>query len=213
MDKLDNISIEKLSEIEIEHADLNLDEFRNGERKIWSGHPSIMANLLSISIGLLLILLSPILSLFVLVGNAHIYYAYLAFGMFVTGILIVLSIYIQIKYTRYVLTEQAAYVRRGWIRDSVKRVPIDTVQSIEYSQGIQERTLRYGTIHISTASSDGTDLTFKSVSNPRHVHTEVNNMVEDRSTGRYNLQNSDRPTYEDLVNKIDALETAIEKKD
>lgn len=193
--------------LDVEPIEVNVKGARKSEEILWKGHPHIVSQLLSIFFGILLFIIGTFSILYTGIVLRQTTLMMLSAIVMFSGLITLLVSYIRLKYTRYVLTDSAVYVQRGWLTDRVTRVPVDTIQSIEYSQKIAERVLGFGTIEVSTAGSDGVELAFESVSNPSSVHTDINEQIESRVVrGRTTTVESSRS---DVDKQNSALENEL----
>lgn len=135
----------------------------NSEELIWTGKQSYSSMLSSIVTG---VVLAP-------------------FGI---GLLILVNVYTSINYTSYAITDKALYKKKGVFSDSLTRVPLNKIQNTEYSRSAVEKQFGYGTVEISTAGSDGTQLRFRAISDAKEIQEKINSLtknaesiVEDRS--------------------------------
>ncbi|ESP88563.1 PH domain-containing protein [Candidatus Halobonum tyrrellensis] len=72
--------------------------------------------------------------------------------------------------TRYVLTDRAAYVKRGVVGRSVSRARLSMVQDSAYAQSLSGSVFGYGTVELRTA---GGQFDFRRVDDPAGVRTLV----------------------------------------
>jgi len=92
------------------------------------------------------------------------------------GLLLLASIYLNLKYTTYSLTNKALYKKTGWLSDTVQRVSLEKIQDTEYSQSWAEKKFGFGTIDFSTAGGSGTELQFRAISDPQKSRKEINEL-------------------------------------
>jgi uncharacterized membrane protein YdbT with pleckstrin-like domain len=91
----------------------------------------------------------------------------------------------------------------------VKRLPADMIQSHEYSQGVIERILNFGTIEVTTAGTDGIELKYRFISKAKKIHQMIGNLIQDRT---YHSQIDDEDEYrEKLLSEINNLSNKIEE--
>lgn len=217
MDKLPtnfDFEVQDIEDYDVEPIKLDLKGFEDTENIIWIGNPHIISQLSQILFGSILMIttvltyLLDIWNIFNVLNNTPITgESILVFGL-IASVFIFLSSYISIKYTLYVLTDQAIYLQSGLIRRRVKRLPADTIQTHEYSQGVIERILNFGTIEVTTAGTDEVELKYKFISKPKKIHLIIGNLIEDRS---YYAQIDDEDEYrEKLLSEINNLSNKIE---
>ncbi len=68
--------------------------------------------------------------------------------------------------TRYVLTTDQLYAKRGVVSRDVTQLSLDRVQNTTRRQSVAGRTLGYGNISVYTAGSGDPEVTFERVPNP-----------------------------------------------
>lgn len=100
------------------------------------------------------------------------------------GLISLLSIYIRIYYTTYVVTGEALYKKTGILSEKTKRVPLSKIQNTEYSRSFVEKQFGFGSVQISSAGSSGTELNFRSVENPERLQELINQLSGDSSGDR-----------------------------
>lgn len=127
----------------------------------------------------------------------------------ITSIIIFITSYISIKFTRYVLTDQAIYLQEGLIRQRVKRLPVDTIQTHEYTQSIIERLLNYGSLEVTTAGTDEIELTYRAIPKPKKIHLLIGDLIENRT---FNSQIKNQDEYRsELLSEISKLSEKLDK--
>lgn len=77
--------------------------------------------------------------------------------------------YVRWHHHRYVITDEAVYVKYGLISRSITQVPIERVQNSSFDQSILQRLLSFGDVHVFTAGSSTEDLTLENVPDPEDV--------------------------------------------
>ena len=127
--------------------------FEEGEVVQWEGKPHIYSLIPVVLIGIPLSI--------VLIGIGLIAYAWVAR-----------------ENTTYVITNRAVYKKRGAVSREVKRVSIEKIQNTSLKQGAAGTYFDYGNVEISTAGSEGAEVTFESVAAPRSVQQRLNRQVE-----------------------------------
>ena len=99
-------------------------------------------------------------------------------AILVIGLLIIAWAWIDRENTTYVITNKAVYRKRGAISRDVKRVSFEKIQNTSLKQGIFGTYFEYGNVEISTAGSEGAEVTFRAVAEPRSVQQQVNGRLE-----------------------------------
>lgn len=129
---------------------LSLDD---GETVEWVGQPATVSLIPALALGVLLL---PVLGL---------------------GLLVILSAYLTVTHTDFVVTNTTLYHKRGVLSTNIESVGLDRIQNTEYSQSVWGKQFGYGTIEISTAGSSGSDVTFRSIEDPRPVRNLVTELA------------------------------------
>lgn len=117
-------------------------------------------------------------------GKPHIYSLIPAFiigiplAIIVIGIVIIAWAWVDRENTTYVITNRAVYRKRGAISRDVKRVSFEKIQNTSLKQGIFGTHFDYGNVEISTAGSEGAEVTFRAVLEPRSVQQRMNKYLE-----------------------------------
>ena len=81
------------------------------------------------------------------------------------------------KFTDYVVTNRALYRKSGIFSRSVKKIGLDKVQNISFSQGVIGKALGHGSIDISTAGGSGVEMRFLGIDDPKQVQETINNQT------------------------------------
>ena len=79
--------------------------------------------------------------------------------------------------TRYVITTDELYKKRGIITRDVTQFRLDRVQNTSLQQGVPGRLLGYGDLTIYTAGSGDPELTFERTPNPGRVTSVLNDTL------------------------------------
>jgi uncharacterized membrane protein YdbT with pleckstrin-like domain len=134
-----------------------------GEQVVFKGRPSWRA-LLSVYLGGL-VLAGLVGAIAALVGSA-------ALGAAVAAALYVVVLvvgFVKRVGTRYVITNQRLYIRRGLLAKREQQTRIDRVQNVNTAQRLLERILRVGTVDFDTAGTGDADFRFVGIANPGSV--------------------------------------------
>lgn len=78
----------------------------------------------------------------------------------------------------YLLTDRRMVRVAGIIRQTVREVPLRNVQSVTMSRSARERLTGIGSLGVSSAGSDGYEVTWRMVSRPREALRVVREAVE-----------------------------------
>ena len=133
------------------HEELNQKDISE-EQKIEIYHPCTMNYLWSIILGIITV------------------------PVFLFGVLILLYVIIEIKYTSYELTTHRIIVRRGWIAKLQNEIWIKDMRAVNLVQGIWQRIIGVGNIAIGTAASAGTEINIEGIKNPSEVIAKINSL-------------------------------------
>ena len=142
---------------------------------VFEGHPSwrallafYLAGALGIAVVAVLVALIASVALGVLVG------VLLLAGLVVVG-------YVRRMATRYIVTSQRLYIRRGLLAKREQQTRIERVQNVNTNQTFVSRILRVGTVDFDTAGTDDSDFTFTGVGNPHEVVEAVDHAQREAS--------------------------------
>jgi uncharacterized membrane protein YdbT with pleckstrin-like domain len=138
-------------------------ELHEGEQVVFEGRPSWRA-LLSVYIGgtVATILVGVIVAL---IAGATIGVG-VGVGLFVA--VLVIGFFKRLG-TRYMLSNQRLYIRRGLLAKRVQQTRIDRIQNVNTEQSLLERVLRVGTVDFDTAGTGDADFRFEGIANPDAV--------------------------------------------
>jgi uncharacterized membrane protein YdbT with pleckstrin-like domain len=138
-----------------------------GEEVVFEGHPSWRA-LLSFYIGGLFgaAVVGAIVALAASVG------AGIAVGVALFALVVVVG-FVRRMATRYLVTNQRLYIRRGILSKREQQTRIDRVQNVNTDQRFRDRILRVGTVDFDTAGTDDSEFRFIGIANPSRVVTAV----------------------------------------
>ena len=145
-----------------------------GEEVLWQGHPSLRLITPSVVVGLVLALGGVALTV-VLTDPTVRWLPLLGIPI---GIAVVAWAYVSLVSTRYVLTSEEVYRKRGIFDQSVAQIRLDRVQNTTFSQSPTERLFSYGDITIYTAGSDTMDITLENVPNPQEVNQRLTEALD-----------------------------------
>ncbi|MFC7158100.1 PH domain-containing protein, partial [Halomarina halobia] len=112
------------------------------EQVVWSGHPSLYPAALSLVAGAVLFLLGPVS--FALLPEP---WSLIGIGLLLAGIAVALVTYFRHRSTRYVITSNEVYEKRGLLSRQVTSLRMDRVQNTTYEQSFLQRLLSYGDVH------------------------------------------------------------------
>jgi uncharacterized membrane protein YdbT with pleckstrin-like domain len=138
-----------------------------GEDVVFEGHPSWRA-LLSFYIGG--VVAAAVVA--VIVALAATTAAGVLVGVVLFGLVVVVG-FIRRMATRYLVTNQRLYIRRGILSKREQQTRIDRVQNVNTDQRLRDRILRVGTVDFDTAGTDDSEFRFVGIANPSDVARAV----------------------------------------
>ena len=83
--------------------------------------------------------------------------------------------------TRYRITTQRLYIKRGILARRVQQTRIERVQNVNIEQTLVDRLLHVGAVDFDTAGTDDSDFTFRGVSRPDAVVAAVDRAQREAS--------------------------------
>jgi membrane protein YdbS with pleckstrin-like domain len=101
----------------------------------------------------------------------------------VAGLLVLIGVawagiaYLQVRATDYVLTDSNVYKRTGVLSERVTQVGIDRIQNTELRKHVLGHLFDYGTVLLSTAGGDGTELAITDLDDPQRFREELGPLV------------------------------------
>jgi uncharacterized membrane protein YdbT with pleckstrin-like domain len=138
-----------------------------GEEVVFEGHPS-WRGLLSFYIGgfVAVVVIAVIVALIAstVVG--------VLVGVALFAIELVVG-FVKRMATRYLVTNQRLYIRRGILSKREQQPRIDRVQNVNTDQRVRDRILRVGTVDFDTAGTDDSEFRFVGIANPSDVARAV----------------------------------------
>lgn len=91
----------------------------------------------------------------------------------VVGLLILLSVLIKWKSTRYKLTDQRLFIRSGLISRKLEEIQLYRVKDVTFRQGILDRMLGIGSITVISADATAPSATLIGIENPEQFKEEI----------------------------------------
>ena len=152
----------------------------DSEEIVWSGSPSLYPIASSLVVGVLLIVGGVLLRVLLPADFPFRRAAYLLVPL---GMGLILVAYARHSSTHYVVTSNEVYKKTGLLSRNVTTLRLDRIQNTSFSQSLVQRVLSYGDVHIDTAGSGGTEITFESVSDPQDVSNLLTRQL-DRTAAR-----------------------------
>lgn len=153
----------------------------DGERIVWSGHPSLVTEVGSVLLGAILVA-AGIAVAFGLAPTAGLPLPFplslAGLVLLAAGLLFAVAAYVRTRVTTYVLTTEEAYVKRGLLSRSVRNVRLGRVQNTGFTQSLGERLVGVGSVYIDTAGTDETEFVLASVPDPQRVNGLVTEQLD-----------------------------------
>lgn len=144
------------------------------EQVIWNGQPRIQSIIPAVLIGIPTAILG-------------------------IGLIIIAGAYLSVKNTKYVVSNEGLYVKKGVLSRSVQKIGFNKVQNISFSQGITGNYFGYGNVEISTAGGSGVEMRFRSIKEPKKVQEKINNRMKNTQN---RSQDNTGTTEEEVLNEI-----------
>lgn len=152
----------------------------DGEKIVWSGHPSLVPYLMAAAGSILLIGLGALVWL---LGEGIVDVGFDLPGMVPWRILAGLIVLVGVVglvgeliswWSRlYVVTTEEVYRKHGIVSRKVTNLSHGQIQNTTFSQSILGRLLSYGNVKIDTAGGDGAEVVFKNVGDPESVVSRI----------------------------------------
>ncbi|MFB6081170.1 MAG: PH domain-containing protein [Haloferacaceae archaeon] len=83
----------------------------------------------------------------------------------------------------YVLTDRSVYEKHGVLSTNVVRVGVETVQNTELTKDVWGNLFDYGTVAVSTAGSEGSEVTFTDLNDPETFRDELRTVTSRYRSG------------------------------
>ncbi|MGQ3412156.1 PH domain-containing protein [Natrinema sp. LN54] len=125
------------------------------------------------------------------------------------GVVIIVSEYLRVTNTHYVVTNRALYKKTGVLSRDVKRIEHEKVQDISYSQSALGTHFGYGTVEVSTAGGSGVEMAFNSVPDPKAVQQRISERIK-RERGESADDRTKDDVLEEILTELRAIRTAVE---
>nr|WP_049890521.1 PH domain-containing protein [Natrinema versiforme] len=125
------------------------------------------------------------------------------------GVVIIVSEYLRVTNTHYVVTNRALYKKTGVLSRDVKRIEHEKVQDISYSQSALGTHFGYGSVEVSTAGGSGVEMAFKSVPDPKAVQQRISERIK-RERGESADDRTKDDVLEEILTELRAIRTAVE---
>ncbi|WP_394328388.1 PH domain-containing protein [Natrinema salaciae] len=125
------------------------------------------------------------------------------------GLVIVVSEYLRVTNTHYVVTTRALYKKTGVLSRDVKRIEHEKVQDISYSQTALGTHFGYGTVEVSTAGGSGVEMAFNSVPDPKDLQQRISERIN-RERGESADDRTKADVLEEILTELRAIRAAVE---
>ena len=157
-------------------------DLREGEERVYEGHPSWRALAGFYVIGLLVGV-----AVFVILG---LLIDEVALGGLIAVVLVVGTLFIgwfRRVSTVYFISNQRLRISRGIVRRSVQETRLDRVQNVNFNQSVVDRVLQVGSVDFDTAGTDDSEFRFDYVNQPEQVVQAVNDAIHEQEQFRTGL--------------------------
>ncbi len=148
-----------------------------GETIVFEGHPSWRAVLSFYALGAGLALVVGVVVALI----ASVFVGVLA-GAAALALVVVAGM-VKRTATRYLVTTQRLYIRRGILAKRVQQTRIDRVQNVNTDQRLLQRILRVGTVDFDTAGTDDSEFRFVGIAAPDVVVAAVDRAQREAGLG------------------------------
>lgn len=131
------------------------------ERVVWSSHPSLRSFGWDIGVAGIIAGLGLIGVIFS-TGLLH----FISFIPLCGGLGLLFRIYLDYVSCTYILTTSEIYKKTGLLSRTVTQTRLNHVQNTAFTQSFPQRLLKYGTVEIATAGTDGIEIVLPAVQDP-----------------------------------------------
>lgn len=166
------------------------------EEIVWSGEPELLGYAWAFLLGIVLI------------------------PFFGIGLVIIVSTYLTLKNTAYVITTDSVFKKTGILSRKITDIGHENIQDTGYRQGVAGRYFGFGTVQISTAGGSGVEMSLENVGDPLAVQSQLDRAAKTgRAKGDRTEQAQsetvriDGETVEELIEEMRATRTALESID
>jgi uncharacterized membrane protein YdbT with pleckstrin-like domain len=149
-------------------------DLESGESIIFEGHPSWRSILGFYVKGLLVVvLLSAAVGAISKVSEDEVKKGWVGAALGAGLVILILAGWFKRIFTKYVITTNRLYIRRGIVSRREQQTQLSKVQNVNTSQSAFQRLLQVGTVDFDTAAGDDYDFKFAGVEDPQEVVTAV----------------------------------------
>lgn len=166
--------------VDISPAKLEVD-IKKDETILWEGQKNIPNQYVTVATTILIFLLGILSFLYGVIVPSMPSVVFSILTVIIVGVIIV-RFYLELKNTRYVLTDKSVYVQKGLIKSNVTGLSMEDIDGIFNQKNIAEEMLNFTTIDI---HSDSTlpNLRLESIKNANEVRKTIeqnmNSSVQD----------------------------------
>ncbi|SFC14719.1 PH domain-containing protein [Halobiforma haloterrestris] len=147
------------------------------ENVVWESRPHPVTMGVRVPIGLALVLAGFAVAAWGVTDGGVGGLSLVGVALVVLGIALVLVQYVVWTNTRYVITSEELYKKRGIVSRNVTQFRIDRVQNTALEQDVLGRLLGYGDLTIYTAGSGDPELTFERTPEPERANGALNEQL------------------------------------
>ena len=152
-------------------------QLEDDEEIEWKGEPSLKHMVAMLPGTLIAALVFSALIWFVFASG---YGAPMFIVVFITVSAFIAGVeYISIKNTDYVMTNKHVYAKKGNLSETVDSTGLENIQNTSYNQSALQGMYDVGTVKISTAGGGGTEISFKSIDEPRKVDNQLQQFTKE----------------------------------
>lgn len=177
------------------------------EELLWSGTPRLSAALGAVAGGLVLVAAGLAGALW-LPPEASVLGRLVLLFLVPVGVAAPLYRVVELRRTRYAVSDEALYARSGVLSRQVRRMGLGRVQNSAYGQSVLGSMFGYGTVTVESAGGEA-PVRFVRIETPREVRALV-----DR---RADLARDEIPgtaeQWETVLSEVRALRRAVERRD
>ncbi len=88
---------------------------------------------------------------------------------------ILLCLFLKKLSAKYIVTSEKCICEYGLISKKHSEVYLDDIRGVSFQQGIMQRILCVGDVHIGSAATAGAEVVFRNISSPSFVVDQINN--------------------------------------
>lgn len=161
----------------------------DGEEVIWQGRPTLVRYLGRLVVPLLLVALGVVVWLLAsdLLGlgvtlPAQVPATLVGALAVLAGLAAAARVVVAWWTVSYLLTTEEVYRKQGVVSREVQNLRLDRIQNTTFTQSLLGRVTSHGDVHIETAGTHGTEITFEDVPNPQRVVGYITDALDRQSS-------------------------------